>query len=144
MPAREAMPVHTDVLAWLHVVWGVFGLLTAAALGVLAAGTGAALVELGSMDRTGKAAMGVLVVCGAALALFGATMALVGRGLLRRRRAGRVAALALAVPNLVLVPFGTALGLYTFWVLLNDDARREFGRPPRSRRTPQITSMEGA
>ena len=27
--------------------------------------------------------------------------------------------------------FGTALGIYTFWVLLNNDARREFGWPPR-------------
>jgi hypothetical protein len=37
----------------------------------------------------------------------------------------------MAIPNLLIVPFGTALGFYTFWVLLNDDARREFGRPPR-------------
>ena len=34
-------------------------------------------------------------------------------------------------PEGVLVPFGTALGVYTFWVLLNNDARRTFGRPPR-------------
>ena len=56
-------------------------------------------------------------------------------------RAG-VAALILAVPNLIVVPFGTALGIYTFWVLLNDDARREFGRPPR---TPmRVQPLEGA
>jgi hypothetical protein len=42
-----------------------------------------------------------------------------------------LAALVLAVLNLIVVPFGTALGFYTFWVLLNNDARREFGRPPR-------------
>jgi hypothetical protein len=24
------------------------------------------------------------------------------------------------------VPFGTALGIYTFWVLLNDEGRRQF------------------
>ena len=28
--------------------------------------------------------------------------------------------------------FGTALAIYTLWALLNDDARREFGRPPRT------------
>ena len=39
-------------------------------------------------------------------------------------RAGRLGALVLAVPNLVVVPFGTALSLYAFWVLLNDDARQ--------------------
>jgi hypothetical protein len=36
------------------------------------------------------------------------------------------------VPNLVVLPFGTALAIYTFWTLVNDEARREFGRPPRS------------
>ena len=29
------------------------------------------------------------------------------------------------------VPFGTALAIYTCWVLLNDDARQQFGRAPR-------------
>ena len=51
-----------------------------------------------------------------------------GWAIRRRSRRGRLAALALAIPNLVLVPFGTALGVYTFWVLLNNDARRAFGR----------------
>jgi hypothetical protein len=35
-----------------------------------------------------------------------------------------------------MVPFGTALSVYAFWVLLNDEARRAFGRPPRSTRLP--------
>jgi hypothetical protein len=33
------------------------------------------------------------------------------------------------------VPFGTALSVYAFWVLLNDDARAEFGRPLRTAST---------
>ena len=63
------------------------------------------------------------------LALF-----LTGRGLGRRRPAARVWALALAVPDLLVVPFGTALSVYAFWVLLNDEARLQFGRRPRSPR----------
>ncbi len=66
-------------------------------------------------------------------------MVLIGRSLARRHASGRVLALVCAVPNLLLVPFGTALGIYTFWVLLNDDARRDFGRPPRS--TPHLSSV---
>jgi hypothetical protein len=68
-------------------------------------------------------------------------MMLVGRAIGRRQGAGRVAAIALAVPNLVIVPFGTALGIYTFWVLMNDDARRSFGRPLRGSPGPRL---EGA
>ena len=53
------------------------------------------------------------------------------RGLQLRRVSGRFVTLLLALINLIIVPFGTALGIYTFWVLLNNDARREFGRPLR-------------
>ena len=38
----------------------------------------------------------------------------------------RLLALGLAVVNLVLLPFGTALGAYACWVLLKDEGRRVF------------------
>jgi len=65
-------------------------------------------------------------------------MALVGRAIHRRQQAGRLAALLLSIPNLVIVPFGTALGIYALWALLNDDARREFGRRPRGTGAPGV------
>jgi hypothetical protein len=47
--------------------------------------------------------------------------------LLRRRRPfGRVLALALALVNLLVLPFGTALGIYALWVLLTNEGRRLF------------------
>jgi len=73
----------------------------------------------------------ILLWCGAILAAGGAALAFTGRALAKRRPAGRRLALILAVPDLLAVPFGTALSVYAFWVLLNDEARREFGRPPR-------------
>ena len=45
---------------------------------------------------------------------------------LRRQPAGRLVTLALAVPNLFILPFGTALGIYAFWVLLHNEARAQF------------------
>src|SRR5262245_26665093 len=137
------MRVHVDVLASLHGIWGVFGALAGVSLWVLAVGTNAALFDLGSIGGPERATTWLFVVSGAVLVLLGIVMALVGRSLSRRQNAGRVAALALAVPNLVIVPFGTALGVYTFWVLLNDDARRDFGRPLRASPAPRPT-LEGA
>ena len=55
----------------------------------------------------------------------------VGRRLRRREARARQAAVFLAIPNLIVIPFGTALGIYAFWVLLNNDARAEFGWPAR-------------
>ena len=39
---------------------------------------------------------------------------------------GRVLMLALALVNLLVLPFGTALGIYALWVLLTNDGRRLF------------------
>ena len=137
------MRVHVDLLASLHGIWGVFGVLAGASLWVLAVGTNAALLDLGSIGGPEHATTWLFMLSGAVLVLLGIMMALVGRSLSRRQNAGRVAALALAVPNLIIVPFGTALGIYTFWVLLNDDARRDFGRPLRASPAPRPT-LEGA
>jgi hypothetical protein len=120
------MRAHIDALGWLHSLWGAFGVLTGTSLLVLAGGTRGALMDLGLMGPAGLAAIWIFVMCGGTLAIGGALMLLTGRALRRRLAGGRLAALTLAVPNLVLVPFGTALGIYAFWVLLNDDARGEF------------------
>ncbi len=119
---------HIDVLGRLHFVWGVFGALTGVSLAVLAVGTGVALAELGSTGRAERAAVWVFAFGAVVLAGGGAVMMMLGRALRRHRPSSRTLALTLAVPNLVFVPFGTALGAYTFWVLLDDDARRAFGR----------------
>jgi hypothetical protein len=125
------MRYHIDVLGRLHGVWGTFGLLTGLSLFILALGSWASLANLGPVSRAGHAAVWILVASGATLVVAGGAMIAAGRGVCRHRPRGRAAAIALAVPNLMLVPFGTALGIYALWVLLNDDARRVFGRPPR-------------
>ena len=53
----------------------------------------------------------VVTICTAALALFA------GFGLLNRRPWGRNVAIVAAVLALLKFPFGTALGIYTLWVL---------------------------
>lgn len=139
----QPMRLHIDTLGWLHAVWGAFGVLTGVSLLLLAAGTGLTVTSLDGSDRpVGRAVVSLLVLCGIPLVLGGVAFVVVGRALLRRRLRGRFAALVLAVPDMVLVPFGSALSIYTFWVLLNDDARREFGRPPRS--TLPGPTLEGA
>ena len=128
------MPIHLDVLGRLHVLLGGFAVLAGASLLILAGGTSAALIELDESGGTAQAGVWILFWCGVVIFVGGAALILTGRALARRRPVGRVSALVLAVPNLLVVPFGTALSVYAFWVLLNDDARREFGRPPRATR----------
>ena len=50
--------------------------------------------------------------------VFTAALALIaGYGLLQRKPWGRVVAIVAAVLALIKFPFGTALGIYTLWVL---------------------------
>lgn len=46
-----------------------------------------------------------------------ALLLLVGYSLLTRRPWGRVLAIVFAILSLIKIPFGTALGIYTLWVL---------------------------
>jgi hypothetical protein len=109
----------------------VFSVLAGVALAVLAVGTHAALAAEGSIGAAPRAAVWLMAVTGAAMIVFGAACFLIGRRIRRLEARGRLAAIALAIPNLLVIPFGTALGIYTFWVLLNNDARAAFGWPPR-------------
>jgi hypothetical protein len=60
--------------------------------------------------------------------LKGAVSAAAGWGLLERESWARTVTLALAFLSLFNVPFGTALGIYSLWVLLPDQARDEYHR----------------
>jgi len=131
------MRLHIDVLGTLHLVWGAFGVMTGVSLTILAAGTRASLAGQ-SFGLGERAAVALLAGVGGGLIAGGVASAWTGRAIKRRETRGRLAALLLAVPNLVMVPFGTALGVYTFWVLLNDDARKVFGRPARVAAPPPV------
>jgi hypothetical protein len=120
--------MHVDVLGWLHFIWGVLGVLVGASLLILALGTNTALRELGTTGPAEHAAVWLFVICGLTLVAAGVVMMIVARALGKRRPWGRLAALVLAVPNLVVVPFGTALGIYAFWVLLHNETRAVFVR----------------
>lgn len=129
------MRPHVEILGWLHQCWGVFGILTGASLLLLALGASVALgggsgaVDSGlPPDRT---PVWLLGLSGSLFAMSGLVMKIVGRALVSYLPWSRRTALLLAVPHLLVVPFGSALAIYTVWTLLNDDARRTFGRPTR-------------
>jgi hypothetical protein len=117
---------HLNLLGILQIVWGSIGLL----LGVstLALAGGAVAVGFTSEGREIPAGVtaAAFAVFAAALLAAGLANAWAGRAIRRRRPAGRLTTMFLAVPNLFVLPFGTALGIYAFWVLLHDETRRAF------------------
>jgi hypothetical protein len=60
--------------------------------------------------------------------LKGGVSLIAGFGLLERQSWGRPLALVMAFIALLNVPFGTALGVYTLWVLMSPQADVEYNR----------------
>jgi len=117
---------HLRLLGILQLTWGAIGLLLGAATLLLAVGALAiGLMETGDRVAAGVTA-GTFGIFAGALLAFGAANAWAGRALRRQEPAGRSAVLWLAVPNLFVLPFGTALGVYALWVLLHNESRRRF------------------
>ena len=56
-----------------------------------------------------------------------------GFGLLKRKNWARILVIVLGFINLLAVPFGTVLGIYTLYVLLKDEAAAEFTVKPAAR-----------
>jgi hypothetical protein len=107
------MRTHVQILAWLYIALGALSLVTALAAFGLFTGIG-----LLSRDAT---AFGVMSLIGGIASFYLLLVSLpniiVGIGLLLDW-GGWVIVLAviLGILNLPHVPFGTALGIYTFWV----------------------------
>lgn len=74
----------------------------------------------------------VLSIIGGSLFLVAAGGILVGWGLLKHQSWARIAAIVLGIVSLLHPPFGTALGIYTLWVLLSDQGGAEYDRLART------------
>jgi hypothetical protein len=74
----------------------------------------------------------VLYIIGGSLLIMAAGGVCVGLGLMQRRPWARAAALILGVLAIFHPPFGTALGVYTLWVLLADERGDEYRYLARS------------
>lgn len=122
---------HLHLLWVLQRVWGGIGLLLGASMLVLAAG--AAVIGWTTPGDELAAAITAMafLLCAVLLLTAGAANAWAGAALKRRHPNGRLATLALALPNLFVLPFGTALGVYAFWVLLHNETRNVFVRAAR-------------
>jgi len=120
------MKSHVNLLGILQLTWGGMGLLLGASLLLLAGGAAAIARSAPADPMTAGFTAVLFVVFAVALALGGWANAWAGRAIRQHRAPGRTGALILAVMNLFVLPFGTALAIYTFWVLLHDDARTLF------------------
>lgn len=122
---EQDFQTHVKVLGWLHIGVNLF---------LVAMGAIALLLLAGIGFATGDAvASRVLAIVGTVGAAFFFVLAVpgfvAGYGLLTHRSWGRILALVVGILNLLNFPIGTAIGVYTFWVLLQQGAEEYFASP---------------
>lgn len=124
------MEQHVKILAVLNIVFGGLGLLMALIVLVFfggLAGIAGSDSHASPDDAGGAIALGVIGGIGfLVLAVVSVPLLIAGLGLLKHRRWAQVLAIVMAVLSLINIPFGTALGIYGLWVLLNKDTKPLF------------------
>jgi hypothetical protein len=128
------MANHVRILAVLNIVLGALGVLIAlialAFFGGIAALVSSGIGHANTGDLPPEAVAPVVGVIGAAIAVFILVVSLpgivTGVGLLHGCEWARILGIVLSAVSLPGVPFGTALGVYGLWVLLNGETVQLF------------------
>ena len=119
------MLTHVKVIGWLHIIFGLFwaciALLTFGGMMVGSMFSGSLTGMIGGSLLGGF--LGVFLGARAALGIIG------GWGLLTLRPWARILMIVLAILGLLNFPFGTALSVYTLWVLFSNEGAALFNGP---------------
>jgi hypothetical protein len=123
--AYQDMNQHVTILGWLYIassiVLAMIGLILfpIVAVGPLLSGDGEAFIFTTVLST-------IMLVF---MLLLAAPGIIAGFGLLKRKSWARVLAIVLGIFNLTNFPIGTAIGVYTLYVLLQSDAGDIFATP---------------
>ena len=117
------MRQHVPILGWCFIVYHGIVALVGIMIGLVVSGAGVISGEREAMFITG--AVGALVA--GFLIVISLPGIIAGIGLLKYRPWARILAIIIGVLHLLSFPFGTALGVYALYVLLNAEAPSIFG-----------------
>jgi hypothetical protein len=126
------MTTHVKVLGVLYIVFSALGICGALFMGLLF-GTASGIVAANA-DHDAAVALPIIGLAGSALVVFLLALSIpglvAGIGLLKLKPWGRIVGIVIAAINLINIPFGTILGVYGLWVLLNKETERMFSAAP--------------
>ncbi len=125
------MQTHVKILAWFNVVLGALGVLAGFALfsgAMVVAEIFRYAVEEAGMPAEVLQLLAVVVT--AVILVMSLPCLILGYGLMKLRPWARILGIVLAALNLLNVPLGTAVSLYSFWVLLQPETEAMFKAAP--------------
>jgi len=127
------MAQHVKILGILHIIYGALGVFIGLLVFLVMGGI-AGLV--GATDQSPDSAIAIPILAGSGGLVFIVLLCIslpgiiVGFGLLHFKPWARIMALIMSALELFSIPFGTALGIYGFWVLLKPETEQLFNQPP--------------
>ncbi|MBD3168364.1 MAG: hypothetical protein GF307_02700 [candidate division Zixibacteria bacterium] len=120
------MEKHITALGVIYIAFGILGIVTGIIVFWVIAGAGMISGDEEAIFITGTVGLiiGLFFIVTSAIEIIG------GIGLLKRWGWSRILVLVLGVISLIEIPIGTAIGIYTLWVLLQQEAVDYFKRIP--------------
>lgn len=122
------MDKHVQLIGILWIVYGIMGLLFAFFVFLV-------LFGVSFIPDMGNIAPGILRLIAWIASLFFLALAvpqiIAGMGLVKRKEWGRILTLIVSFFHLISFPLGTALGVYSFVILLKPETIRLFNPVPR-------------
>jgi hypothetical protein len=122
---QQDLQQHVSILGWLYVVGNAIFLLIGGFVFLLLVGIAPVTGEPEPMWILGLVGTAV----GALMTALGLPGLLAGYGLLKRKPWARVLTIVVGILGLVNFPVGTAIGLYTLWVLTQPQVTEYFAAP---------------
>ena len=130
------MTQHVKILGVLHIILGAFGVLAAIVVFAVFGGlagflSGMSLQDMNADVRTAAPFLGILGIgITSIILILSIPGIIIGIGLVQIRPWARIAGIVLSALDLIHIPFGTALGVYGLWALLQPQTEALFtGRP---------------
>ncbi len=116
------MSTHVKVVAALHILFGALGLLAATIIFTLFGTAGGIVIWNGEVGPA--AIVGTVGLCiGGVIAILSVPGIIGGWALLGGKEWARVLIIVLGLLELIHFPLGTALGVYTLWVMFTEEER---------------------
>ena len=125
------MEKHITLLGILHIVYSALGLLAGVLIFTIFSGIGYVVSQSGELPHAGDFDVvgflwGLGSIIASMLILFAIPGIIGGIGLLKRKEWARILTLIVGFFDLLHIPFGTILGVYTIWALFNNETIKLF------------------